>query len=109
MANKIVYQQTSFAGFPASAGNVKYANSNVKETLDILVSNMGTWFDINIPAGETEVTIESDKFTADCVIDIYYSNSTIGVTENAEIGKLTISLDSALDYDLNIKCKVVNP
>ena len=79
-----------------------------KNILD-LSSEIGTWLpETIITTGETSVIIESPLITTSSVIDIYYSDTSISVTEVVDDGLLTITLDAALETDLIIRCKVVN-
>ena len=109
MANKIAFKGTEFAGSIKSACNVKFGSSNVEAALNDIFSNLGTWLpEATITAGETSIVLESDKITENSVIDIYYSNTSISVTEEAVAGSLTITLDSALSEALKIRIKVTN-
>ena len=74
-----------------------------------LINRLGNWLPkITLPAGETTITIEDDSIVDNSIIDIYYSDSSIDVSETGENGKITIVLNSALETDLIICCKVVN-
>ena len=74
-----------------------------------LINRLGNWLPkITLPAGETTITIEDDIITSNSIIDIYYSDRNISVSEVQDNTSLTITLDSALSNDLEIYCKVVN-
>ena len=64
---------------------------------------------LSIPAGETGVTVTSDKIKADSLIDIYYEDEyDVETTYTQAVGSVTITLSEASSEVIRFSMKITN-
>lgn len=104
--------ESRLGGIKGISSDIICADENIAASMKVinqLGRHLGKWLPkVTLPVGETSIIIEDDIITSNSIIDIYYSDRNISVSEVQDNTSLTITLDSALSNDLEIYCKVVN-